>query len=245
MLNWSMTAAGYPAHTRSGARVVGVSHMSTFAAMRFLEEIGVSTGWLLAEGSQPQLERVTVGRATRVGLPELFAERRVVRTEGLASGSLLFAAGARAGEPPPDRPLIPWAEARGQVWLELVDNEVAYWGGLEDGHLDRLLLWFICQRPIEIDWRSLRIEPRTMTLLRHGLFEHGWSRNLALVKPERGISELWGGIHRHALVDTRHHPRPGAVQVGLRLRQEFREIDAKDILERCPLDDDTGKLSLR
>ncbi len=108
-----------------------------------------------------------------------------------------------------------------------------------------MLLWFICQRPFEVDWRTLSMEPRTLALARHGLFEHGWTRNLALVKPERGISELWAGLHRNSLLDTRHHARPQAAHAGLRLRLEFREIFSKDILERCPLDDDTGKLALR
>ena len=47
-----MNIAGYPPHTRSASRVVGVTHMSTFAAMRFLEDLGILNGWLLAEGTQ-------------------------------------------------------------------------------------------------------------------------------------------------------------------------------------------------
>ncbi len=241
-----MTLAGYPPHARSGSRVVGISHMSTFAAMRFFEDVGITSGWLLAEGSQPQLERISTGRATQVGVAELFSDRRVVKTEGLASGTVVFAASNRgAGAPPSDRPLTTWAESQAQPWLELVDNEVAYWGGLDDEKINRLLLWFICQRPFELDCRKLTIEPRTLALLRHGLMEHGWTRNLALVKPERGMCELWGGVHRNSLLDSRHHPRPGAAQSGLRLRIEFQEVFSRDVLERCPLDDDTGKLALR
>lgn len=241
-----MTLAGYPPHARSGGRVVGVTHMSTFAAMRFLEAIGVAGGWLLAEGSQPQLERVRQGRPTQVGLAELIADRRVVQTEGLASGSLLFAAAPKgAVEPPGDRPLPAWAEAHGQPWVEVVDNETAYWGGLDDARINRLITWFVCQRPLEQDWRTVTLEPRTLAILRHGLLEHGWTRNLSLAKPERGMSDLWGGVHHGSMLDHRHHPRPGAAQIGLRLRLEFGELYGKDLLERCPLDDDTGKVGLR
>ena len=48
--NWSMSLTGYPAHARSGTRVIGVSHMSTFAAIRVAEALGLATGWLFAEG---------------------------------------------------------------------------------------------------------------------------------------------------------------------------------------------------
>jgi len=246
LLNWSMNIAGYPPHTRSASRVVGVTHMSTFAAMRFLEDLGIVNGWLLAEGTQPQLERVRAGQATQVGLKEMFSERRVVNSEGLASGTVMFAASPRSAEPPPtDRSLAMWAESRSQPWMEMVDNETAYLGGLEDAHLDRLLAWFLNQRPIDQDWRKMRIDRKTLALLRHGLFEHGWTRNLGLVKPDRQITDLWGGIHRHASLEIRHHPRPTTVQVGLRLRQEFGEIFSRDILERCPLDDDNGKTTPR
>jgi hypothetical protein len=245
-MNWSMTIVGYPPHARAAARVVGVSHMSTFAAMRFLEDLGIASGWLLAEGSQPQLERVRTGSPTLVGLPELFSERRVVKTEGLASGTLVFAAAPKSSPPPPaDGRLAEWAASRGQPWIEVVDNESAYWGGLDDEQTSRLLTWFVCQRPFEQDWRAVTIEQRTLAILRHGLLEHGWTRNLALAKPERGLSDLWGGLHRNCLLDNRHHPRPSRVQVGLRLRLEFGELYGKDILEQCPLNDDTGKIGLK
>ncbi len=246
LLNWSMSIIGYPAHARSGSRVIGVSHMSTFVVMRFLEDIGIVSGWLLAEGSQPQLERVRAGSATWVGLPELFSERRVVKTEGLASGRLMFAAAPKTSQPPPsDRPLSAWAESHQQPWVEVVDNETAYWGGLSDAHIGRLLTWFVCQRPLEHDWRKVSIEPRTLAIMRHGMLEHGWTRNLGLVKADKGVTDLWGGVHRKCLLDHQHHPQPGHVQAGLRLRLEFGEIFGKDILERCPLSDETGKTGLK
>jgi hypothetical protein len=241
-----MTISGYAPHTRSGTRVVGVTHMSTFSMMRFLEGIGVASGWLLAEGSQPQLERVRPGSPTLIGLPELFSQQRVVATEGLASGTLVFAAAPRNSPPPPgDRPLQAWAESRQQPWVEVVDNETAYWGGLDDERTNRLVTWFACQRPFEVDWRTVKVETRTMAILRHGLLEHGWTRNLALAKPERGLSDLWGGIHRNSLIDRRQQPLPSKVQAGLRLRLEFGELFGKDLLEKCPLDDVTGKIPLK
>jgi hypothetical protein len=246
LLNWSMTMIGYPAHERSGTRVIGLSHMSTFAAMRFVEDLGIVSGWMKAEGSQPQLERVRVGSPTWIGLPELFAERRVVKTEGLASGSLVFAAGAKSdGAPPNDRTLVAWAESRRQPWVEVVDNETAYWGGLDDRQLAMIMCWFLSQRPFEHDWRKVAIEARTLSILKHGLFEHGWTRNLGLAKPERGSSDLWGGVHRNCLLDHSHQPEPSRVQAGLRLRLELGELFGKDLLERCPLNDETGKVGVK
>jgi len=106
-LNWSMTIVGYPKHQRSGTTVVGVSHMTTHEVMRFAEALNFYTGWLLSEGAQPQLEGVRAGRPMWIALAEMFAERRIVKTEGIASGALVFAAAAAAnGQPPGDRSLI-------------------------------------------------------------------------------------------------------------------------------------------
>jgi hypothetical protein len=251
VLNWSMTILGYPAHARSGVRMIGLTHMSTFAVMRVLESCGVVNGWLLAEGSQPQLERVRSGAATWVGLSELFRERRVVKTEGLANGRLVFAAavpgsGGNPAAPPTDRPLVAWAESRGQPWVEVVDNECAYWGNLSDRHIAQLLAWFASQRPLDADWRQLRFEPRTLALLRHGLFEHGWTRNLGLVRPDRATAELWGGVHRACQLEgAAAAAPPQKVQSGLRLRIDAGELLAKEMSERCPLSDETGKTGPR
>jgi hypothetical protein len=245
LLNWSMTIAGYHAHARSGSRVVGISHMSTHEALRFAENQELSTGWLLAEGSQPQLERVRQGTPVGVSLGELFAESRVVKTEGLASGSLVFTSASPArGQPPGDRSLIAWAEERHQPWVEVIDNDAAYWGGLSDPQIDRLLAWFLCRRPVEQDWRKVTVEAKTAAHLRQGLFEHGWTRNLELVKTKpRTTLELWGGVHRKCILDPAAFPSPTQVQIALRLELEDAQWWGRELEDRrCLLSDETGKL---
>lgn len=241
--NWSMTITGYPAHTRSGTRVVGASHMSTFAALRLADAMGVASGWLFAEGSQPQLADVRSGAPVFVQVAQALATRMVVQTEGLASGSLVFAAAAKTdGEPLTGRTLTAWAEAKQRPWVEVIDNEFAYWGGLDDRQLGRLLAWFVGQRPLDLDWTRLRLEPRTQARLAHGLFEHGWSRNLELVRKER--TDLWGGVHARCPLDRGHLPLPSQAQTCLRLRIELGEAEGREVADRCPLDDETGKSRL-
>ncbi len=243
-LNWSMTITGYPAHTRSGTRVVGLSHMSTFSAMRFAEGIGLSQGWLFAEGAQPQLEGVRAGAPTHVYLDQLLGGRMVVQTEGLASGTLVFAAGpAGNGQPLSGRSLIAWAEAKNQPWVEVIDNEVAYWGGLDDARLTRLMTWFLASRTHESsDWRKLAIEPRLAGLLRHGLMQHGWTKNVGLVNGDR--LDLWGGVHQKCTLEHDFHPIPGKVAAGIRLKLALGEFSGREIGERCPINDETGKARL-
>jgi hypothetical protein len=244
-LNWSMTMVGYPAHARSASRTTGVTHMSTHEALQFIESLGLSEGWLQIEGSQPQLERIRSGTRIGVNLPELFASSRVINTEGVSSGALTFVAVDPArGKPPADRTLIAWAEANQAPWLEIIDNDVVYLGGLDDQQVDRLMVWFLCRRPLEIDWRTTHLEARAAGRLRHGLFEHGWTRNLGLVKTLRRQScELWGGVHRKCILDHAAQPSPTQVQVGIRMSIEGKEWIGKDLGEqRCLLSDETGKL---
>jgi hypothetical protein len=111
LLNWSMTAVGYPTHVRTASRVVGLTHMSTHDALHFIEVQGMSTGWLQVEGSQPQLEHIREGTRVDVNLPEMFASSQIVQTEGVASGAMTYvAADPSLGKPPSDRSLITWAE---------------------------------------------------------------------------------------------------------------------------------------
>jgi len=235
-----MTITGYPAHARSGTRVVGISHMSTFAAMRMAEAMGLASGWLFAEGAQPQLAGVRAGAPHFVQIGLALSSRMVVQTEGLASGSLVFAAAGRTdGEPLSGRSLIAWAEAKGQPWVEVIDNEITYWGGLDDARLNKLMLWFVAQRPLEIDWKKLRWDPTTAARMRAGLFDHGWSRNLELVRPTR--IDLWGGVHRASILEHGALPLPGKVQTCLRLRVDLSEVSGREVTERCPIDDETGK----
>jgi len=239
-----MTAIGYPPHAKAGVRVVAVSHMSTFAALRFCEDIGIRTGWIRAEGSQPQLEGLPEAAPTWVALGKLFADARVIATEGLASGRLIYAAATpAAGRPVDEGALTAWAEKHHQPWLEVVDNEVCLWGGLSDLHLGRLMAWFACQRPMEVDWRQIRFESRSFARVRQGLFEHGWTRNLALVRSDRKSADLWGGVHRTCILDHTGLPLPNQAQTGLRLRVDLGELSASELTERCPIADDTGKLA--
>ena len=148
LLNWSMTVLGYPAHARAASRVVGLTHMSTHDALNFIEVQGLSTGWLQVEGSQPQLERIREGTRVDVNLPELFASSKIIQTEGVASGALTFvAADPKLGKPPSDRSLITWAEEHQRPWLEVIDNDVTYFGGLDDTQIDALVNWFLARRP--------------------------------------------------------------------------------------------------
>ncbi len=243
-VNWSVTAIGHPPHAKAGVRVVAVSHMSTFAALRFCEDIGIRTGWMLAEGAQTQLDQLDAGAPTWVALSKLFADARIVPTEGLASGRLIFAAATPAtGRPTADRPLTAWAEQHHQPWLEVIDNEICQWGGLSDPQLSQLLAWFVCQRPLEVDWKGVRVESRCFARLRLGLFEHGWTRNLALVRADRKTVDMWGGVHRTCLLEHAGKPLPCQTNAGVRLRIDLGELGASELTERCPIADDTGKLA--
>ena len=241
--NWSMSIAGYPAHTRSGVAVIGVAPMSTFAAMRVAAALGLGTGWFHAEGGAPPIEGLRPGATTFVDLGKAFADRLVVQTEGVATGSLVFAAaGQDAGEPLSPRSLIAWAEAKGRPWIEVIDNEVSYWGGLDAKQQTRLLSWFLAQRPVEADWTRIAIEPKLAKRLLSGTFEHGWSRNLGLARKDR--QDLWGGLpSRSVLACCGSTQGPSRVEIGLRLRLSLGEWDGRDLAERCPLDDEHGRYS--
>ncbi|HYE04737.1 MAG TPA: hypothetical protein VEL07_04370 [Planctomycetota bacterium] len=242
--NWSMTILGYRRHQRRAAAMVGVSNMSTHNVMRFAEALSLYTGWLHASGSQPQLEGVRAHRPTWVALAELFADRRIAMTEGVTSGSLVFVAAVpAAGQPPTDRPLAQWADEQRLPWVEVVDNEIAYWGGLDDAQSDRLMAWFCCQRPLDGDWRTTTFDPPTAARLRAGLFDHGWTRNLELVRPgKKPTCELWGGVHQACILDHRQAPVPSQVHDGVRLTLADGTWTGKDIADRCALSDETGKI---
>jgi len=241
--NWSMAAIGYPPHRRSVAAVIGVSHMSTHDVLSVADHLGLSRGWLQAEGNQPQLDRVRASQPVAVELPGLLADRRVVMTDGLASGSLIYAAVADAGDPPTDRPLTDWAAEAGRPWVEVVDNELAYWGGLSTAQVETLLAWFLAQRPLASDWRATRFAPGVSERLRHILFAHGWLRNLALVTAGRKpVVELWAGAHANALLDHAGVLEPSVVSQGVRLTLVDTTWNLSDLSGRCPLSDDTAKM---
>lgn len=241
--NWSMAAIGYPPHRRSVAAVVGVSHMSTHDVLSLADHLGLSRGWLQADGNQPQLDALRANHPVAVDLPGLLADRRVVMTDGLASGSLIYAAVADAGDPPTDRPLTEWAAEAGRPWVEVVDNELAYWGGLTPTQVETVLAWFLAQRPLAGDWRNVRFALGVSERLRHILFTHGWLRNLTLVKTGRKpVVDLWAGAHANSLLDHSGVLEPSLVSQGVRLTLSDATWSLSDLTGRCPLSDDTAKM---
>ena len=92
ILNWSSTILTYPAHARSAVPVIALSHMNTHEALRFAESIGLFTGWVITEQPQPLLQGLLEGKPSWVSLAEMFVERRIVKTEGMVSGSVIFTA---------------------------------------------------------------------------------------------------------------------------------------------------------
>lgn len=247
MLDWSMTMLGYPAHRRGRLPVVGISHLSTHQALRLAEQLGIYTGWLVAETDQPHLENMVPGLPHWVALAELFVENRVANTTGVVSGSTVFAAAVPAnGRPPSDRSLISWAEESSRPWVQIVDNEHAYWGGLSDEALDKLVLWFLNQAPLDGAWQRQSLHPQLAPQLRNGLFEHGWTRNGSLIR--RGWSttlELWGGIHERCVLDHDPGLPLGEVQTGLRLQLRGNKWRGEDLPGPCPLNDGSGRATPR
>ena len=244
LADWSMSVLGYEAHRRSGSRVVGVTHMHTHAALRLAEAMGLYTGYLQCLGQQPQIAGASDDRPMWVSLAELFVDRKVVATEGVIGGGVVFVATVPAdGQPPADRSLIAWAEELGRPWLEELDNEVCYWGGLSDQALLRLLAWFAAQRAFtEPAWQELSFQPRTGGVLLRGLFDCGWTRNLALVDKRGHQQQWWGGVHQQAALDHDTVPSPGQVATGVRLSLSGRELRGERLDEPCPLKDDNGRL---
>lgn len=244
LIDWSMTILGYREHQRSGAAVVGTSHTSLHTALRFAEGAGWYTGWIATDGPSPQIELVDTSAPEWVALAELFVEGRVANTEGIVGGGVIFVPTVPAdGQPPADRSLIAWAEERGRPWLEVHDNETAYWGGLDEAGRERLLAWFLCRRPVELEWTETKLEPAALRVLDGGLFEHGWTRNLSLVSDGWRIKvPLWAGINGRSMLE---HDRQlcqlstsnrGSLLILKGSRWAIGAIDGD-----CPLDDETGR----
>jgi hypothetical protein len=248
LLDWSMNIVGYRPPQRSGAAVVGVTHMNTHAALRVAEELGLYTGWLHAEGQQPQLEGIEARDPVWVVLAELFVEQRIAKTEGVVSGSLTFGAAVPAnGQPPRDRSLIAWTEAGRRPWMQVVDNENVYFGGLDDAGVDQLLCWFLSQRPLNQDWREVHLAEGGAAVLRRGLFEHGWSRNGDLVMTGwRPTVDLWAGVHALSPLEHDEMQRLSSLQKGVRVACKSGEWAVRPLVdEDCPLDDETGRAAPR
>ncbi|TVR42953.1 MAG: hypothetical protein EA402_10400 [Planctomycetota bacterium] len=220
--------------------------MNTHEALRFAESIGLFTGWIITENPQPLLEGLLEGQPAWVSLAEMFVERRIVQTEGMVSGTVVFTAAVPAdGDPPKDRSLITWAEELGHPWLLAVDNECAYWGGLGDIQIDALLRWFVCRHPSSVRWQEVRFTTDLARRLQRGLFEHGWSINHNLVGEGRsGRLDLWAGCHERCILEHPPTHRLSALNTGLRLTLRTATWTAEAIDEEdCPIDDITGRVS--
>ncbi len=184
-------------------------------------------------------------RPIRINVADLLKERRVVMTDGLSSGSVTYAAVTDAIEPPSDRTLMSWADEVAKPWVEVVDNEIAYWGGLTDLQIDTLLAWFVTQRPLAGGWRDVTFAPGVAARLRQVLFAHGWIRNVGLVRDGRKPSvELWAGVVNSCLLEHQGSLIPSVVGQGIRLSGAASGWTLVDVGSRCPLDDDAGKSGL-
>jgi len=241
--DWAATIKGYPPHELGARRVVACSHMPTHDALRFARSAGLSKGWMLASEPQPQLEGVPEGETVAVDLEHLFDRGRIAYTEGVVSGSVVYAM-APEGEPPGDRDLVTWAEERGVAWVRVVDNEVAYWGDVDRDLSRDLLRWFCAQHPINLPWYETAFEEELEEALHHGLFEHGWTRNVTLADGNRRRQlDLWGGVHTQSMVEHQAQHLLSAVQHGIRLTWRDDRWEGAVIDDRaCPLNDQTGRV---
>ena len=242
LLNFATSIMGYPPHRRSGQSMVGVSYITTHDALRFAAMIGLGKGWMRVSDPQPQLEAFPVGPAVKVDLSSLFDDARIAATQGIVSGSVVFAATKPEDPPPPsDRPLQVWADSLRRPWVEVIDNECAYLAGLEAEHILRLLSWFVCQMPLSLPWRDLSFACDVSKHLMLGLYRHGWTRQIALVHPTS--QDLWGGTFSKCFLGHIPAQLVSSVQEGVRLElsgKTWQGIIIND--QRCPLSDETGRL---
>ena len=249
LLDWSMSLVGYPPHRLSGVAVVGISHTPCHDALRLAQSCGFERGWLWADGPQPHFVDLSIDQPQWVQLDELFRQQRIAMTEGLVGGTVSFVAAAEGVEPPPAGDDVrAWAERQGQPWLLMIDNEFCRWGGLTDAHTDRLLAWFVGNRPLPVACRRWSFAASVAEQLRVGLFDHGWTRNGELVSDgRRPTVQLWGGVHGRSILDHDGTRQLSLVQRGVRLIADAAAArwQLQRLPEDCPLDDETGRLARR
>ena len=239
LLDWSMTMLCYPAHRRSGAEVIGLSHMSLYAALHWAEMAGLSTGWLSADEDPLLLDGAVSGERNWVTLANLFMQGNVAQTEGVVSGTVTYVpAEPSNGSAPEDRDLIAWAEEQGLPWIQMVDNEYCYLGNVDDQVLRKLFIWFLNQRPLTQDGYDDTMTDRAFAAVRQGLESFGWTRNCSLVRLQRSVSQdLWAGVHERCILDKRGYHTLSEANLGMHF---FRTNGCwqVNILENdCPLDD--------
>lgn len=240
--DWSMTILGYQEHVYSGSEVIGVSHMSTHDALVIADAVGLNHGWIWCDEMAAQLEDLPADRATWNTLQDLFADERVIKTEGMVGGLLSFVA-ANEDAVPDDRTPREWAEDKGCAWLESVDNEMAFFGGLNDQQQRQLMTYFLCRRPLDGQWKDTTIDDALWTELRSNLFQAGWTRNYNLVEDGRRIrQEIWAGIHENCPLDTNDRPCLSLMNSGLKLRNRNQAWFIESREGNCPLDDEYARL---
>ncbi len=240
--DWSMSILGYQKHVYSGSEVIGVSHISTHDALVIADAVGLDSGWIWCDEMAAQLEDLAADRATWNKLDTLFEEERVIKTEGMVGGMLSFVAAAEdltppestqstdsvamSGSKPHTEERLPreWAEDKGCAWLESVDNEMAYFGGLNEAQQRQLMIWFLCRRPLDGQWRSMSVDDACWAELRRGVFNGGWTRNCNLVEDGRRVrQEIWGGVHEHCALDIADRPRLSLINSGLKMRSQTNQ----------------------
>lgn len=243
--DWSMSILGYARHTRNGSAVIGVTHVSTHDALRVANAIGMQSGLIWCDDMAAQVEHLPADRPTWAPITRLFADQRVINTEGMVGGVLTFVHSQKEVHPQLDADRSPteWAEDQGQAWIEIVDNEMAYWGGLDEEQQCRLVSWFCSRRPLDGAWEDRPIHPDSWPLIKNGLYSHGWTRNCDLVAEGRKRKqEWWAGLHQKSALEHKQAPALSALNQGLLLRVQGQQWVAEAVDDICPLDDKHGRL---
>ena len=241
--DWSMSILGYERHTRSGSEVIAVTHLSTHDALVLANAIGLQSGWIWCDEMAAQIEDLPSDRPTWAPLTTLFTEQRVANTEGMVGGALTFVHAQENTEPSKDVKPQQWAAGGKRAWVEIIDNEMAYWGGLNDEQQRLLVTWFCSRRPLDGQWQSREITMETWQQIKPGLFRHGWSRNCDLVSDGRKLKqEWWAGIHAKSALHTDLTQPLSVFNQGVLLRVQGQLWIAEPLSDKCPLDDKYGRL---
>jgi len=239
LLDWSSSLIGYREHQLRASRVLGVHPSTIHGALRLAEELQLYTGWMQADAAPAHVVGLTDTSPNWSILAELFVERRVALTEGPVGGEVVFVATAPAhGEPPRDQGLLSWAEQLGQPWLQVIDNEMAFWGHLQPWQEQVVLRWFLEQVPLPSQ-RHRQVEHGLAEELLGAACQHGLTRNASQVQDQQ--QALWAGIHDDCPLPHRHCPLLSQVDQGWRIQREDTRWCRDQLLEGCKLDDRRGR----
>ena len=241
--DWSMNMRGYERHTRSASAVIGVTHVSTYDALVVANVIGMQSGWIWCDEMAAQVEGLPSDRPTWAPITNLFAEQRVINTEGLVGGVLTFVHAEESPSPDGSRSPQEWAEDNKRPWIQVVDNELAYWGGLNDDQQRLLCSWFCSRRPLDGQWKDRELSVEAWQSLKPGLFRHGYTRNCELVSDGRKFKqEWWAGVHQKSALAQEQLAALSAYNQGVLLRVHGQLWHVEKLDEECPLDDKFGRL---